>query len=483
MPFLPDGRLILIRPLLLVTLLARVAAAQAPDTTHRVPGATISGVVHDSIARRPLAGAIVQLVAGDTRFSRTAESDSLGRFTLSDVPDGRYMLGFLHPMLDSLGVEAPLREVSVAGHRPVRAELGVPSPARLRAAICGTNSADSSALVVGSVRDASDGSPAAGVSVTGEWLEFSLRRDGLVRHVQRLVATTGDNGWFAMCNVPTAGTMVLIASRGADSTDLIEVQIPPEGFMRRELYLGHARTVVTSSTRRTDTLAPPPRRVRMGDGTLSGTVVAAERGQPVSGAHVSLTDGPETRSNERGEWTLSDAPVGTRMLEIRALGFYPDRRQVNIVKSAPPVRVALSTFKAVLDTVKVRATRLADRHLSGFQQRRRTGMGRFLTPEDITIRRPIVTSDLFRMLPGLSVERSPLGETMVVMRGTFSERCSPEFYIDDRDLRDISADDVDDWVNPDDIAGIEVYTGAFTPSQYQSGLHGNGCGSIVIWTK
>ncbi|MEO7822498.1 MAG: carboxypeptidase-like regulatory domain-containing protein, partial [Gemmatimonadaceae bacterium] len=74
----------------------------------QVTGATISGVVHDSIARQPLGGATIQLVTDSLpRFIRAAVSDSLGRFALGDVPPGRYKLGFLHPLLDSLGVDAP----------------------------------------------------------------------------------------------------------------------------------------------------------------------------------------------------------------------------------------------------------------------------------------------------------------------------------------------------------------------------------------
>ena len=103
------------------------------------------------------------------RFGRTATTDSLGRFTLGGVPDGRYTLGFFHPMLDSLGLDPRLREVRVDRQRPVRADLGVPSPARLRAAICGPGSGpDSGAVVVGVVRDPRDGLPATGVAVTGE---------------------------------------------------------------------------------------------------------------------------------------------------------------------------------------------------------------------------------------------------------------------------------------------------------------------------
>lgn len=46
--------------------------------------------------------------------------------------------------------------------------------------------------------------------VTGEWLEISFRADGLVRRIPRLVSTTGENGWFAMCNVPSGCGSILI---------------------------------------------------------------------------------------------------------------------------------------------------------------------------------------------------------------------------------------------------------------------------------
>ena len=230
---------------------ASAAVAQTPVLAQRelAGGGSISGLIRDSIAHAPLAGAMVQLVApeGKPAFVRTAVSDSLGRFALVDIPDGRFTLGFYHPMLDSLGVEPPLREVSMEGRRAVHADLAIPSAARMRAAICGTKPAsDSSALLVGFVRDANDREPASGVTVTGEWLELSFRKDGMVRRVPRLVATTGENGWFAMCNVPRDGTMALMATRGADSTDLIEVKVPADGFLRRELYIGPAAGVVAT---------------------------------------------------------------------------------------------------------------------------------------------------------------------------------------------------------------------------------------------
>ena len=479
-----------LRLLLPVALVALPLAAQTPDTSRRAPGALVSGALYDSLARTPLAGALIQLVAADNpaRFGQTVFSDSLGRYSVADVPVGRYKLGFFHAMLDSLGVEPPLREVQVDGLAPVRADLAIPSPTRFRAAICGPQSTMDAGVVVGRVYDAKDGAPAAKVTVTGEWLELSFAPGGIVRKVPQLNATTGDNGWFAICNVPSGGTMALTASRGADSTDRIEVQVPAEGFLRRELYLGSARVVVIGDTaRRADSLALAPRRVHMGDGRLSGTVVAAAGGQPLAGAQASIVDGPQARANEKGEFTLTDAPLGTRMLEVRAVGYYPVRRRVDVVAGAAPVQVALSTLKSVLDTVKVTATRREGRDIKGFQERRRSGPGRYLTAEDIMKRNPSESSDIFRNVTGLRMLIAENGERTIVIRGGVQgvggvNLCSPAIFLNGSFLSEsITASDIDTWVRPNEIAGIEIYNDVGVPAQFQRGL--SGCGAIVIWSK
>lgn len=469
---------------LFILMLARVTPALTQDTIHSAPGATVTGVVRDSIAHGPLVGAMVQLVAADTRnrFGRTAVSDSMGAFKLGDVPDGQYMLGFFHPMLDSLGVEPIVREVRIDRQRPVRADLAIPSPARLRAAICGAESAPSAgALVIGIVRDAQDYAPAAGATVRAEWLEFSFTRDGIVRKIPHLVATTGQNGWFALCNVPSAGVMRLLASRSADSTDRIEVEIPAEGFLRRELYVGPTRTIVIGDTSRSgDSLAPPPRRLHTGNGRLTGTVINAG-GQPLAGASVGIIDGPQTRANDSGEWTLNNAPVGTRMLEVRAVGYFPDRRPVDVVPGARPVWTPLSTVKAVLDTVRVVASRRSRFEQSGFEERRHTGAGRYLTAKEIERRLPLATSEIFRGILGVRLDLSAHDETSFQMRGGTSDWCTPMIYFDGLPMRGLAAEDIDVVVRPHEILGIEIYSEASVPSQYQ--LFKNSCGAIVIWTK
>jgi hypothetical protein len=491
--------------IVLIALVARVGAGQQPDTTHRVAGTTVSGVVHDSIAHLPLADAIVQLVAADNPSSppRTTVSDSLGRFALNDIPVGRYMLGFFHPMLDSLGVETPLREVRVEGQRPVRANIGIPSAARLRAAICGEpSSSNNGAVVIGIVRDARDGSPVSGVTVTAEWLELSLGRGTIERRTPRVVMTTAATGWFAMCNVPTIGSLTLVASRGTDSTAVIEVHVSDEGFLRHDFYLDQTQNVARAgNAERADSIAPSPRPVqRTGDGRLSGIVYTAAEGEPLRGATVAIIGGPQTRTNDRGEWWLVNAPIGTRMLEVRALGYYPESRDVQVVTGAPPLRVELMTLQAVLDTVKVTARRFYNLDRSGFQERRHLGVGRYMTPKDIEKRAALFTSDIFRSVSGVRIgwatdtltsdvvmsvspDAQRASDRRILMRGIDGDWCAPAIYINGVQMPGLDADAIDAWARPKDVSGIEIYSEATVPPEFQKGQGRSGCGSIVIWRK
>lgn len=126
--------------------------------------------------------------------------------------------------------------------------------------------ADTGALVIGVVRGARSHVPAAEAHVIGMWVELSFAGGRVRRHIPRLAVRTAENGWFAMCNVPSAGTIALMAKRGLASTDLIELDVSAERLGRRDLYIG------------------PALGRRTGDGRLTGVVVAAIGGAPVAGA-------------------------------------------------------------------------------------------------------------------------------------------------------------------------------------------------------
>ena len=463
-------------------LFARPGEAQTPNTISR---ATVSGVAHDSVAGKALAGATVQLVsvaevAGEVRSDIT---DSLGRFTFSEVPDGRYLLGFLHPVLDSLGVEPPVRELVVAGGGSVRADVAIPSPRSLRRAICVRPSGrGAGAVVVGVVRDAESRAPVSDATVVAEWTELSVNRGGFSRRTPRVAVSTAANGWFGLCDLPASGMIALVAAHGPDSTDVLEMEVPADGLLRRDLYLGSRREIaVRDNAPSADSLVTSPVLRRAGRSILRGVVVAAVGGEPLADARVSIVGGPQTRTGERGEWTLAGAPPGTRTLEIRALGYYPERKTVDVVAGAPRIHSALSTMRAVLDTVRITASPLSQ-NMRGFTERRRSGVGRYLTPEDIARHRPIFTSDIFGRVPGLEVVKPGIMDSGgISMRGIFAGRCPPAVYIDGHYMRSLNPMDLDDWVHPEEVAGIEVYSAGTVPPQFEPGM--SGCGSIVIWTR
>ena len=462
----------MVRLLFILSLLIRVAGAQQPAATP-VGRGSVSGIVFDSVARAPLALATVQLVPNENATRpRSVTSDSTGRYAIGALADGHYLIGFFHPMLDSLGLEPPVREVFVRGGAAQRVDLSIPSPTRIRAAVCGAAAPnDSGAIVIGFARHASDGSPAPHVRVTGEWNEISFTSSGMTRSTPRLVSVSLDNGWFAMCGVPRGGTMVLTASRGDDSSGVVEIQVAANGFARQDLYIASAPIVASDSS------APARRGVRRGDVRLHGTVRRAAAGEPVAGAQVALVEGPYTTTDAQGEWTLVDAPPGTRMLEVRAVGMYPERIAVNVVAGAPPIHVLMNTLRAVLDTITVRAGRLAD--LRSLEGRRRAGVGRFIEARALELHPGKQLSEILLRQTGVHELRGVDGSSRLALRGT--EDCPADLYVDGQYLFDVTTIDLDHWVQPQRVRGIEIYVPAATPPQFQQPL--NACGSIIIWTK
>ena len=469
------------RLLFVAVALADIAGAQVADTAARRPVAgTVTGVVRDSVAQMPLPGATIQLVAANdpAALVRTAVSDIYGQFAFGRVPAGKYKVGFLHPLLDSLGIDLPLREVVVTDEQGADTELGTPSPKRLRSLYC-ANRPDvdtASALLIGVVKNAGDGTPAANATVVAQWREYSFGKTGLATRMPHLLTTTADNGWFALCNVPNQGTVTVVASLGNDSTQMIEVPVPIERFMRRELFLGgHAL-----------------------NGRISGIVVTETGNQPIQGALISIVDGPGTRANEKGEFAISDAPAGTRVVEVRALGFYPERRTVDILNNVGPIRFALSTLQSVLDTVRVKASRHSNLDRTGFEDRRHNGPGRYYTASLIAKRAPTFISDIMRGISGIRIgfasdtlvsdlsinvdpEAMSTTDRRVLMRGTAGNWCPAAIYLDGMHFPGLSADDIDAWLRPDNVAGIEVYSEATVPNEFRQ--ERSGCGSVVIWRK
>ena len=315
------------------------------------------------------------------------------------------------------------------------------------------------AVIAGTARDAMTLRPLGGVEVSAEWGEVTIATTGTVRSTRRITATTFENGLFALCGAPATGSVVLRAANSRDSTDRLELSLSGAAVVRRDLYVGGAGS------------------------TLKGQVTAASSGGAVAGADVGLPGGPRTRSNDRGEWTLTDVPGGTRVIEIRAVSYYPERRIVDVIDGAPALDVSLSSLQAVLDTVKIKAARINDPERAAFEERRRSsGAGRFITEDQIARRNAIQTSDLFIATAGVRLAYDErVFANRLLIRSAFGE-CSPSIYVDGLYMTNmLTTDDIDIMARPRELLGIEIYPDASVPVQYQRGM--SGCGAVLFWTK
>lgn len=464
--------------MVLPLVLASGARAQGSPRPGRVVG-----IVRDSLTGSVLAGALIQLVGTDSvALTRGTVADSSGRFQLADVPSGRYLLGFQHPRLDSLPIELTPRRVDVRASRTTTTELALPGPSALRRGLCGPATLLDAGLVLGVVRDVRDRQPRAGAQVVVRWVELTLGAGGTSRAVRQLATTTATDGWFALCGVPARGLVALAAAAGGDSTDLLEFELPPGGVLRRDLYPGGSRvTIVGDSVLGADSSWLPPRRTRSGAGVLAGRVIEPAVGRPLAGIRVGVADGPQTRTDADGAWRLVGLPGGTRMLDVRGIGYAPLRLAVDVIDSAPPLAVALLSTQAMLDTVRVRAS-IPRAVVTGFSERRRSFAGRFYDSTDVARRHPTVTTDLFRMIPGMYMDapRGAIGDAPL-MRSAFGDRCVPSYFLDGMPVAVADALDLDNLVRPGDIKGLEIYADGTVPAEFQLAM--TGCGAVVIWTR
>ncbi len=217
---------------------------------------------------------------------------------------------------------------------------------------------------------------------------------------------------------------------------------------------------------------------------LRGQVVSAMTGGPLHNAQVSLLQaGVGTYTDSTGRFVLSGVPAGPDTLHVRLIGFanqsVPISLQGNRVTTAT---LMLSETVLQLEDIHVTVRHMLpiDR-LAGFENRRRSRQGVFLTPEEVDKKRERAnkSADLLRGLPGISVGESTVGHTSIrVPRG--QRWCTPFIWVNNQPMPNLAIDDL----SPEDILAMEIYrSGPETPPQFvYRGFTGQ-CATIVVWTR
>ena len=455
----------------------RPSPQAATDSGARV---VINGFVLDSMSNLPLTGATV-VIAGTTRQATT---DAAGRFhfTLDTVPDAVYTLGFFHPTLDSLGITPPTRRVEARRGTPAFVELAVPSMQTIVRFVCPDSTvAENGGVVMGVVRDAATDAPMAGVRVVVLWTGLSFATGSVLKVPKAVSVVTSADGAYKACGAPPGSSVSAQAHGKTASSGWIQVEVPNGGVALRDFLIGTPPPVVARAPAAdTGGKAAPP--APLGSAVLVGTVHGTN-GTPLEGAQVLLLGTPlGTRTDQSGRFRLAGLPAGTQSVEVREIGYGPRRFAVDLSPHRQASLAAVLDERAtVLKAIEVTAQRGSD--IPGFEQRRKTGMGTYITEQDIQRRQPISFTDIFRAQPGVQVTWDGSEYVIQMTRAASTGmNCPVQWYIDGSPFL-ASGSDMDGVLDPNQIVGIEIYKGpSETPVQYQ-GSDGGACGTVVVWTK
>jgi hypothetical protein len=192
-----------------------------------------------------------------------------------------------------------------------------------------------------------------------------------------------------------------------------------------------------------------------------------------------------TLTNEKGEFTIRNLPSGSHILLARHLGFGAETAPVDLSSLQPQkVTMKLPKYVATIDPVVGTAKRVASLDKVGFSQRQRSGQGFYLGPDQIQSMHPQQLTDILTRVPSLRVTYGPNGNEVTSSRGTTSlsgAGACVQFYVDDMPWQSATPGDVNNFLNANEVVGVEVYSGPGVPAQYSRAMQD--CTTVVIWTK
>jgi hypothetical protein len=348
--------------------------------------AVVEGVVFDSIANVPLAGAHVFL--DGTSYETTSDAD--GRFRMEDLPAGRYHAAFLHPRLDSLDLLPQRREVELSLEAPAQIELAIPSRLGLLAQRCEAQQRDlGTGAVVGIVRNDVLDLPLAGVEVVVSWPGG------------RASSVTDAHGAYRVCVAPLGAPLTVAAQVPRGYTRIaggeegrIDLRLEAETVAFQDLGLSIAHTVARSPQQTFATAA--------GRTEVRGRLLDAESGAPIQGAVVRIDGvGTAQTTDRQGRFFLRELTPGAHSLEVQHLAYGTASRPLS-VGGGGIVEVELRLAQTAIDVpgLTVVARSAAD------EIRRRSG-----TRSDLFTRDELAEfertaqhmGDVVRRFPGLRV--------------------------------------------------------------------------------
>jgi len=226
--------------------------------------------------------------------------------------------------------------------------------------------------------------------------------------------------------------------------------------------------------------AAPPSR-------LHGRVLDRKTKAGIPFAQVILdADGRSVTSDSAGRYDIPGMPNGVVSLTVRHANFAVGHYTLELIGTGSwdhdmelDSAGTEATHIARLAAVAVTATApRSNSRMFGFELRRATGRGQYLTDAEIRKSGASNIQDAVRNMRGVDLDCSgTLYAGCRIRMARAPERCLPEYYVDGQH---------DNSFGPStpirDVVGIEVYTGpAELPGEF-AGTN-SGCGVIALWTR
>jgi hypothetical protein len=236
--------------------------------------------------------------------------------------------------------------------------------------------------------------------------------------------------------------------------------------------------------------------------TVKGKVIDKMKKQPVAESIILLLDGDKILgmaiADEFGAFTFTNVSLDKFSLKVTRTG-YDDTVEgpfnISNVETFE-VEIKLEPWPYMLEEIVVMDKRIKEKLTEvGFFARKDSLSGRYITREEIKNRSFNSVSELLSTLPNIKVERD--GKILRILNARYSRTSlsmtmsggtkgapSVRVYIDGMLINNNDEGDKDlsvvDSLNPNDIAGIEVYSSIEAPMKYGGGWRTGGV--ILIWT-
>ena len=322
-----------------------------------------------------------------------------------------------------------------------------------QAADCGER-----AVMLVTVLDESGMIPIPGATVVLRWTDTDADRRPVRREVDL-------QGRLQLCAPGDARRATLWAELGDVSSRERSVELEPG--MLRDVEL---RLLLESSA----------------TGRMIGLVQDARTDRPVAAAAVLLGGRMVAETNRSGQFILSGVPVGVHELSLRSLGYAPLVYPVVVSKGVTTdLELGLVPEPLEMEPLVAMATRSRRLEVKGFYERKfwgeRIGGATYYTADDIERRQPLRISHMIAEEPGVRLSCSGRRCRLVSTRASLGFGgcpCGLSVYLDGISV----GRDLDDFVKPLEIAGVEIYKGAASlPAEF--GGARSRCGVVAVWTK